>query len=446
MNLKILKNIGIFKLLLLSSYIICWLSISTSFEDLLIFEENNLNIKSLINFFRHGLIYFFLFYLTISIFILRKKIDFGKYLIFYFFIAYLFAKIPGLFLTNNSIENISFVASSLTLIICIILINNFFQQKEKYFLLIISFVILNTVFFLTFTPLFWEFINGGNIFYGVHESSSAFFGKLAPRSSGLARTALIILILISIFEVTYFKKTLKKLIFPKIFFLTCILLFQGRTVIFLTTIVYIIILFNHEKLTLKYFCKFLLFYLFVPVSLFLLLSSLNLYKKSESEILKIKESNISVFEKMSATFDHLETSKGKILRKISKDNISSGRFDDWKEIISNISGTKIIYGYGAQGDRYLIDQTASNGIIYVFASSGLVGLIFFLIFSFLSLFKIIIVSFSYFKKDVSHILCCLIIFMIGLRSVLETSYAVFSIDLIVFLTILSFINEIKKLK
>ena len=78
MNLKILKNIDIFKLLLLSSYIICWLSISTSFEDLLIFEENNLNFKSLINFFRHGLIYFFLFYLTISLFILRKKIDFGK--------------------------------------------------------------------------------------------------------------------------------------------------------------------------------------------------------------------------------------------------------------------------------------------------------------------------------------------------------------------------------
>ena len=33
----------------------------------------------------------------------------------------------------------------------------------------------------------------------------------------------------------------------------------------------------------------------------------------------------------------------------------------------------VIYGYGAQGDRYLINQTASNGIIYSLSSSGILG-------------------------------------------------------------------------
>ena len=44
-----------------------------------------------------------------------------------------------------------------------------------------------------------------------------------------------------------------------------------------------------------------------------------------------------------------------------------------------------IYGYGAQGDRYLINQTASNGIIYSLSSSGILGTIPFFFFNFISL-------------------------------------------------------------
>ena len=51
---------------------------------------------------------------------------------------------------------------------------------------------------------------------------------------------------------------------------------------------------------------------------------------------------------------------------------------------------KIIFGYGAQGDRFLINQSASNGIIYATASSGFLGLLFlyfFLYFRYLILSK-----------------------------------------------------------
>ena len=55
-------------------------------------------------------------------------------------------------------------------------------------------------------------------------------------------------------------------------------------------------------------------------------------------------------------------------------------FDDWKSLLSKIN-TSIILGYGAQGDRFLINQTASNGILYSLSSSGILGT-FFLLFHF----------------------------------------------------------------
>ena len=41
----------------------------------------------------------------------------------------------------------------------------------------------------------------------------------------------------------------------------------------------------------------------------------------------------------------------------------------------------LVFGYGAQGDRYLINQTASNGMIYAITSSGIFGLISFIFFN-----------------------------------------------------------------
>ena len=55
---------------------------------------------------------------------------------------------------------------------------------------------------------------------------------------------------------------------------------------------------------------------------------------------------------------------------MSEGDISAGRFNDWKEVLNKVSGKNIFYGFGAQGDRHLINQTASNGLIYDYSSSG----------------------------------------------------------------------------
>ena len=67
-----------------------------------------------------------------------------------------------------------------------------------------------------------------------------------------------------------------------------------------------------------------------------------------------------------------------ILKPIPLEDLKIGK------IFYQKSMTSIIFGYGSQGDRFLINQTASNGILYALSSSGILGVIIFFTFSILS--------------------------------------------------------------
>ena len=428
---EIPTNIKIIKLFIIFSFIVCWFSISTSFEDVLIIANDaQFNLKTLINFLRHSSVYFCFFFLFLIFLIFKEKINFKKYLIFYFIIGYFLTQLIGLFVTDNSISNISFVISSITTILTIILIDSFFLDNEKKYFLLISFTILTLVFFLTFTPIFLNYLNGGSI-YGGFYTSNIFMDKASPRSSGLARTALIILLLLEYFEINYFKNHSNKTIFLKIIFITFICLFQSRTIFFLTFFVYLIIFINKNKLTLNNLLKFISIYLIIPIVLFFSLSTLNSYKFNNRQYL--------IDNKDTSFIEHLSSGDLKIFRTMSKGDMSSGRFSDWQEILSNVSGKNIIYGFGAQGDRYLINQSASNGFIYAYVSSGIIGLSVLILFLIMITTKMIKILLYHFRDNVSLIMICLILLSLTLRSILETSFAVFSIDLIVFIIALSFI-------
>ena len=112
---------------------------------------------------------------------------------------------------------------------------------------------------------------------------------------------------------------------------------------------------------------------------------------------------------------------------------SSGRLNDWKTIIKN--NQNIILGNGVMGDRYLIKQSASNLIIYSYASSGILG-VFLVIYIYLYTFFFSILTIirkpndSCFENYKLISIVCLFVLM--LRSTLETSYGIFGIDLILF--------------
>ena len=117
---------------------------------------------------------------------------------------------------------------------------------------------------------------------------------------------------------------------------------------------------------------------------------------------------------------------------------------DWKNILQK--NNKIIIGNGVMGDRFLINQTASNLLIYSYASSGSIGVILMIIIYFLIFINTINLILK--KKKILEtpyiLVSCLIIICLLLRSILETSFGVFGIDLFLFCSSAAIITKENK--
>ncbi len=152
---------------------------------------------------------------------------------------------------------------------------------------------------------------------------------------------------------------------------------------------------------------------------------------------EISYKGISEFEKQ----DNINIEKEIPVRNFS--DFSSGRINDWQEILYKFRKNNNFFGYGAQADRFLINQSASNGLVYALSSSGIIGLIFFISFSFMVFLKSLKKILKFQACRFNIYLNSLIVLIILLRSILETSYAVFGIDLMILITSFSLINNSK---
>jgi len=135
--------------------------------------------------------------------------------------------------------------------------------------------------------------------------------------------------------------------------------------------------------------------------------------------------------------------------RLSNKNVleSTGRVEDWKEIINKFDyKNNLFFGYGAQGDRYLINQTASNGLLYTFTSSGIIGVTFFLILTLTSCMQLLKYFFFSRKEELIGYFSFSIMIVFIIRSIVESSYSVFSIDLILFYMGLILMQRFKVLK
>jgi hypothetical protein len=115
----------------------------------------------------------------------------------------------------------------------------------------------------------------------------------------------------------------------------------------------------------------------------------------------------------------------------------TGREVIWRDIF-NKTKNKWYIGNGPQADRYIVGQSASNLLFYAFSSGGLISfLIFIYIYTYIAkrlILAILRKKFELIKKDpvlFSSTLCLIYIFI---RSMFESSFGVFGIDLIIFLT------------
>ena len=441
---KKIQNFSLIQIFLVISYSICWFSISTSFYDVhSFFGKKNTNLNELINFLRQSLNLIIFPVLIIFFFKKIKNIKFKNELLFISALAYFFFQIPGLLFTENSLSNVIYIISALNILFIFFITNIYFDKKKYLIFFYISLLMLFLITILnykTFVNFFYS--ESSSSLYTFFNSSETFFGKQSPRSTGSSRTLLLLMLITFLVFNKFFEKNkfLKNIIY--VFISTFILLFQSRTTIVLL-ITFILINYIYEKnFSIKETLKYLIIYILMPI-IFLysilifkhLIHSKDIFKNLNNQNLNNQNlNNQNLKESFFEITDNFQ-------RPIDPNTYSSGRLNDWKKILSKIDGS-IIYGYGAQGDRFLINQTASNGIIYSISSSGILGTIPFIFFSILSIwitlnkFFVIIKS----KTVITHF-SLIVVILILLRSILESSYAVFSIDLIVIYTFLNYLDK-----
>jgi len=297
----------------------------------------------------------------------------------------------------------------------------------------LSVIILSIAFLFYFSLGLIEMIKTNNVnFYGIMGGNSSYSGiKNPPRSSGLARMAVILFSYFLIyFLITKSKSDNKFKFFITIcFFATCANLFQSRTVsfIYVSTNLLLIIFFFKEIIMNK---KVLLFTLLIPIiinSAYNYIKYQYSYQNFYNESFKTYDTKIKLLENVT---------KNAILRDTnneSLDSFSSGRFENWKKSYEMII-LKPFVGFGAQSDRIYLNQSVHNSLIYTILSGGLIAGIIFILIQLRCLFFFIkfILNINY-KKDLNLCFSIMLLIIIIQRSILETSFAVFSIDYLLYI-------------
>ena len=518
------KNFKI-KFFLLISFIIVWTSVGSSYNNLLIFYSNEtITISEIVNFFRVLLIIlifpilsFFFINNLITTNNIRLKENFLVYTVFIYF----FLQIPGLFYTNNSIENLIYVISALNFLIILNLSIKIFKYNEMLILIYLIFIILFSVLVFAFSKDLIDFFFEDQFSKKFYGQLHTIFGNNTIRSSGTSRISLVLMVI----YMSVLRKHINSRIYkevPIFIFSTIIFLYESRAIVLLLVLFLIINLFFrfYEKKFFNNLIKYFIFFFMLPLLLALQINDkhahykkvifeeekyLGIIIKGEqilmTQIINYSLSYIPIYSSYTAlddfsyynlfSFDNLwhdHSSSNKTLiiesgasnKKIDspsdnssdlistvvpkvKVNIfckvikcadyssrlinaerlftSSGRFRDWKEIFHRYDDHALILGYGSQGDRYLINQTASNAMMYAFSSTGIIGLSFFIFFSFVISLKIIKLFFSKKINDPLVQLSFFILIVVLVRSLIESSYAVFSIDFMLFSISLFLLNK-----
>lgn len=414
-----------------------WLSLDTHFLNFKLenFKDITIFIRALI-----PLIIFFIILVSIkkeniNIFFKQQNKEFLILLLILFI-----TQVPGLIYTQNSFLNITFIINCFTyLFFLYFFIND--VNKLNLFLKIsfIIFIIIFLIFGLTLLKWFVSETVTLNL-YGSwpHGLDEITISENVPRSSGTARNAMVVFIIFSLIIIVK-KFNIFNYLMIVISFLLIILTQSRTTVIFfigyLLLYSFIIIFLNNKN----FLQKIITLNLIITIP-FIIFFTLLEFQKNKENILSINQQTKIFKDQNYQNFS----------RPINDQNIGfgSGRLNDWKNIISK--NNNYIIGYGAMGDRYLINQSASNLFLYTYASSGIAGLIIIIIFylkCFFYTFKRLLISnFQVTKKNYKFIISYAIILYFLFRSLAETSFGIFGIDFLIFTGCLYYIITNSKIK
>lgn len=284
--------------------------------------------------------------------------------------------------------------------------------------------------------------------YGINWADAKFLHQEMPRITGLSRLWSIISLFIIIFFYYYSKNNFTK-------YLSCLLIIflgffiwaaqsRGTLLCYFLSIIFISLL-NRKISAIRKIC-FLFIFIIVPVLIYQTFIYNYSYQKNESHY----SSKKIYYKNYLNTFDE---------SRVINNKTSSGRIELWNEVLNKYD-KKRFFGYGPQADRNLIGRelerkysnNVSNAYLYAFACGGYLAIIIFLMINIqiiISLYKAIFIKGLFLNKhNIETKFCATLLFYFLIRSFIENSYALFSIDFLLVIISMSIINEFvnKKIK
>jgi hypothetical protein len=444
-----------------------WFCIDTNFDNIFpLFSNHNpwkhdIAIKYFFLFLRSSGPFIFFFILFFLSFFYKNKIQFltkNKTLNFILIILYLnfIFQFIGLFFSENNINNSYYSFLSILSIIAMVNLYNAGLHNINY---LISLCVLTPVVIVYGYFAYEWFLTTRNLnMYGTFPDvflPLADFSSNVIRSSGLSRSSTILLIplfyLILIDKIKFFYLIpYSRLVYliPYLILSGIIFYCQSRIVIlfFLSFSIFSIFYFLWNK-TKKY--KFKKAFILVILPTIFVISLLAI--KEEVHTKNFTNKAIKFFFNKEAYFSNNKPPAGPLIRKFESTSISSHRFDYWKVTIEK--SKKPIIGYGPLGDRFLLadnTQSAHNTLIYSYASGGIISSILILIlifrYTYLCLFLTFVKKIRLVKKNVFVFSSIFTISFLFIRGITENSVAVFSIDLLIFLSCITICEKFKNQK
>lgn len=393
---------------------------NSNFTDILYF------IRGAIPLFNFLLLIFFIFY--------YKKIFPIKNIFFFLFVFYFILQILGSIYSKNSYLDLYYLVNCFNVLVvtCFAFQKKDAEVRNILFYILLIFISLNFIYFF-----FLNFITFIKIPYSMYlgwghavEKYSGNFGvnSYMPNVLGISRNGMILFILLFLYNES------KKNILPTITIIllpilaTCLILLQSRA----TILIYLLFLFFYfiffTKKNLFNSFKYVLLFLIIPVLLFALINYIKFINLTDENKKIIESSKIYT----NVTSELYWLNNPHYLRQLPKGNFSSDRIDDWKNLI-NLS-KKSFFGFGPQGDRNIYNKTASNGLLYAFVCSGYIGVIIFAVICILSSYRsLIFLVKNKSNKNRYTFFSVFIVFFLMIRSIFETSFAVFGIDYVIFI-------------
>lgn len=354
---------------------------------------------------------------------------------------------------KSSYTRLIFVINNLNIIFF-----SFICLKEGRLKFILSFII-GILFIISFYYIFkilYDYIYFDHVIY-FYESGKLALGSstlnfVNPRSSGLARTILLLSIFLLLFFLffktknIFYNKYFKFIIFFLVVFLNFFIIhLQSRvSIYFLYIFLLFLIFFNFftKLYKIKKFI-FIIFFIFIlPIFLSIILSE---YKKAKiiNYFFQDSLSKGILIDRSKVNIDHSQFNTRVF------DKTTSGRTNLWTKVIKSYNKIPPL-GYGVLGDRFAYSFSVSNIFLYFLISGG-----------FLGFFTIILINFHLLKNIIAllisrkllnnsepffHITFIFILFFL-LRSLVENSYGQFSIDLMIFVpACLIFENYLRQYK